>query len=46
MVGGGDYNPKERIDKTFYGRIQLNDGIDGDGSIVEEDYRPLKGEKL
>ena len=46
MIGGGENSPKERIDKTFYGRIKLNNSIDGDGPIVEEDYGPLKGEKL
>ena len=48
IVGGGDNSKiQDRIDKTFYGRIQLphDDAADYDGPIVEEDFRPLKGEK-
>ena len=45
IVGGGDnYNlVRDRIDKTFYGRIQLNSK---DGKQYEGDNRPLKGEKV
>ena len=46
IVGGGDNSKiQDRIDKTFYGRIQLtNQTADYDGPIVEEDFRPLKEE--
>ena len=46
IVGGGDNSKiQDRIDKTFYGRIQLTSQTDDyDGPIVEEDFRPLKAE--
>ena len=46
IVGGGDNSKiQDRIDKTFYGRIQLtNQTANYDGPIVEEDFRTLKDE--